>query len=246
MERVRDLPRVRQRRLERGRYGPERSSTAHGRPASQLRGRPSSHRVGALAVLPRTMSSNWPRRRRRCRWPRPWCGTGPAATSGARRGPAQPHRGPVRCRRPAALRPSAAPTRSQGASCIQLIGDLPQRAAQPALACRPAPARVVSFSRGGAISRSCSVTVPAPQPRSGQRHRRLGSVPDQPHRPAERREVHQHHRPLAVRPQRPATAAADPVSPPAADVHPQRLTGLVVDAKHPRRRPVPPTAHRRA
>ena len=35
------------------------------------------------------------------------------------------------------------------------------------------PARVVSFSRGGAISGSCSVTVPAPQPRSGQRHRRL-------------------------------------------------------------------------
>ena len=35
------------------------------------------------------------------------------------------------------------------------------------------PARAVSRSRGGAISRSCSVTVPAGHPRRGQRHRRL-------------------------------------------------------------------------
>ncbi len=45
----------------------------------------------------------------------------------------------------------------------QLRGDLVDK--RPALA--------VNFSRGGAISGSCSVTVPAPQPRLGQRHRRL-------------------------------------------------------------------------
>ena len=35
------------------------------------------------------------------------------------------------------------------------------------------PALAVSLPRGGAISGSCSVTVPASQPRLGQRHRRL-------------------------------------------------------------------------
>ena len=45
--------------------------------------------------------------------------------------------------------------------------------ALPAWRVAQRPARVVSFSVGGAISGSCSVTVPAPNPCCGQRHRRL-------------------------------------------------------------------------
>ena len=44
---------------------------------------------------------------------------------------------------------------------------------RPAWRVAQRPARAVSRSRGGAISRSCSVTVPAGHPRRGQRHRRL-------------------------------------------------------------------------
>ena len=93
------------------------------------------------------------------------------------------------------------------------------------------PARVVSFSRGGAISGSCSVTVPAPQPRSGQRHRRLCQT-SRAGRPnagrstnststVRRRTTTARHSRSHVRPRRPA-----------ADMHPQRLTSLVLDAEH--------------
>ena len=58
------------------------------------------------------------------------------------------------------LHPSSAATSSTGR-------------ALPAWRVAQRPARVVSFSRAGAISGSCSVTVPAEQPACGQRHRRL-------------------------------------------------------------------------
>ena len=44
---------------------------------------------------------------------------------------------------------------------------------QPAWRVAQRPARDVNRSRGGAISRACSVTVPAQHPERGQRHRRL-------------------------------------------------------------------------
>jgi len=49
----------------------------------------------------------------------------------------------------------------------------PTGRARPAWRVAQRAARVVSFSRGGAISESCSVTVPAEHSESGQRHRRL-------------------------------------------------------------------------
>ena len=49
----------------------------------------------------------------------------------------------------------------------------PRRRPSPPRRVAQRPARVVSFSGGGAISAACSVTVPVPQPPSGQRHRRL-------------------------------------------------------------------------
>ena len=70
-------------------------------------------------------------------------------------------------------------------------------------------ARLVRSARGGAISAACSVTEPAPQPSRGQRQRRLCHAcltVGRQHRPAERGEVHQHHRPLTVGPQ-PLSAA---------------------------------------
>ena len=48
-------------------------------------------------------------RRRRCWCPRSWPGTGPGASSSARRGPAPPPQRSARCARPAEPGPSAAP-----------------------------------------------------------------------------------------------------------------------------------------
>ena len=60
-----------------------------------------------------------------------------------------------------------------GGRRIPALSDVFDRAATARLARRPAPARDVNRSRGGAISRACSVTVPAQHPERGQRHRRL-------------------------------------------------------------------------
>ena len=57
-------------------------------------------------------------------------------------------------------------------------------------------------------------------------------VQHQPRRPPERREVHQLHRPLSIRPQQSATVPAVGLGTSPADVDPQRLAGLVVDAEH--------------
>ena len=160
-------------------------------PASQPRGRRCIHRTAALAVLPGTMSRSWPRP----------TSTTLVAQALVRNRP----RRPIRC----SSRPSAS---VQPMRCVSASSSAPpQRRTDSFTGCqlqpnssarspsgRPSPpwrvaqrpALVVSFSRGGAIRGSCSVTVPAPQPRSGQRHRRLLH---QPHRPAERRQVHQRH-----------------------------------------------------
>ena len=143
-------------------------------PASQLGGRASSHRVGACAVLAGTMSSSWPRP----------TSTMPVAQALVRNRP----RRHIRC----SSRPSASVWAMRSVSASSSAS--PQRRTDAFTGCqlhpsssemsptgRPRPpwrvaqrpARAVSFSRGGAISRSRSVTVPAPQPRSPQRHRRL-------------------------------------------------------------------------
>ena len=105
----------------------------------------------------------------------------------------------------------------------------PTGRARPAWRVAQRAARVVSFSRGGAISRSCSVTVPAEHSELGQRHRRLLHQLD---RPPERRQVHQRHRPLAVGPHRSATAPTGRPRRPQTHMHPQRRARRVVDAEH--------------
>ena len=102
-------------------------------------------------------------RRRRCWSPRPWCGTGPGATSGARRGPAPRCRGSARRRR----RCSASPQRrTDMLTGCQLhpssSGDVFERAATARLARRPAARpRGQPLPRRARSPGSCSVTAPA-------------------------------------------------------------------------------------
>ena len=112
----------------------------------------------------------------------------------------------------------------------QLRGDVFERAAPPGLACRP-PRRAGRQQRprrrdlrrllsGAARLAAAAGAAPA------------ALVPHQPHRAAERGEVHQRHRSLPVGPQRPAAPPTRRSRHPTADAHPQRRTLLVVDAEH--------------
>ena len=74
----------------------------------------------------------------------------------------------------------------------------------------------------------CDRARPAPRARAAP----PSLVPHQPHRPAERGKVHQLHRPLAIRPQRTATALTRRSRRRPADVHPQPLAGLALNAEH--------------
>ena len=112
----------------------------------------------------------------------------------------------------------------------QLRADVLERAAPPRLACSP-PRRARRQQRprrrdlAVRLSDSARPTAPpraAPPP----------LVPHQAHRAAERREVHQHHRPLTVGPQRPPTAPTRRPRRPAAHMHPQRPAALVADTEH--------------
>ena len=123
----------------------------------------------------------------------------------------------------------------------QLRGRVLERAAPPRLACSP-PRRARRQQRprrrdlAGRLSDSARPTArlaPAPP----------ALVPHQPRWPTERREVHQHHRPLTVGPQRPPTAPTRRARRPATHMHPQRPAALVADAEHLPHRPVPPVAH---
>ena len=168
------MPHRAPRRRTRPDTGPRGPGTAQRICSSQLRGRSSSHRAGALAVLPRTMSSSWPRptstmlvaqalaRNRPRRHVR--VSSSPSAkTSEIRSVSASSSASPQRrtdvftgCQ----LHPSSEATSWTGRP-------------QPAWRVAQRPARAVSRSRTGAIAGSCSVTVPAGHPRRLQRHRRL-------------------------------------------------------------------------
>ena len=87
----------------------------------------------------------------------------------------------------------------------------------------------VAVTPGDRAFARVQVDVPAQHPRARAAPPSL--VPHQPHRPAERGEVHQLHRPLAIRPQRTATALTRRSQRPPADVHPQRAALAVSDAE---------------
>ena len=112
----------------------------------------------------------------------------------------------------------------------QLRADVFERAAPPRLARSP-PRRARRQQRprrrdlAGRLSDSARPTAPpraAPPP----------LAPHQAHPAAERREVHQHHRPLTVGPQHTATAPTRRPRRPATHMHPQRPAALVADTEH--------------
>ena len=154
--------------------GPERSNTAQRIPARQPRGRPSSHRVGALAVLPRTMSRSWPRPTSTMLVPQALVRNRPRRI--------------IKCSsRPSAdTREIRSVSASSSAAPQRLTAELTvchtqPRSAATSLSGRPRPAwRVahraalaVNSALAGAISAACSVALPASQPPRGQRQRRL-------------------------------------------------------------------------
>ena len=128
--------------------------------------------MGALAVLARTMSSSWPDA----------TSTMPVDQALVLNRPRR-HMSLVESQREdiclaASASMSAPPQRRTDAlTGCQLHPSSEARSLtgrpRPAWRVAQRPARAVSRSRGGAISRSCSVTVPAGHPRRGQRHRRL-------------------------------------------------------------------------
>ena len=111
----------------------------------------------------------------------------------------------------------------------QLCGDLPDRARPARLTRRPTPR-----PRSQLLARRRNLGVllgDGPRLTAARRAPPPALVPHKPHRPTERREVHQLHSPLTVGPQRPATDLTDRSGRPPADVHPQRHPGFVFDAE---------------
>ena len=241
------MPHRAPRRRTRPDTGPRGPGTAQRICSSQLRGRSSSHRAGALAVLPRTMSSSWPRptstmlvaqalaRNRPRRHVR--VSSSPSAkTSEIRSVSASSSASPQRrtdvftgCQ----LHPSSEATSWTGRP-------------QPAWRVAQRPARAVSRSRTGAIAGSCSVTVPAGHPRRLQRHRRLCHACLTVGRPNAGRSTNStarspsdHNAP--PHPPQPGLGAWEP----AGGCGLAAARRLRLRRRAPPRRPVPPTAHTR-